>query len=97
MPKTKCQRDGCASLDTQAYDHPSGGVGDYPEVEFLCDEHAKESGYCLGCHTFCAGFESYDFSEVPGYCYDCVVQLKIENGEYDDDFEDEYDEEEDYG
>lgn len=93
MTKTKCQRDGCTSLDVNEYEHPSGGEGDNPAVEYLCDRHAQEFGYCLGCRLFQAGFESYDFSEVPGYCYECVQEMKIEAGEYDDDFEDEYDDE----
>lgn len=87
----KCQVEGCGSQETaSAYNNPGTG-----ELESLCDDHAREAGYCLGCHLFCAGIESYDFSTLPGYCYDCVLEINAEF-ETDDDYDDEYDYEEDY-
>jgi len=80
-----CQVAGCTAQESAfAYNNPHG------ELEWLCDEHAKESGYCLGCHLFGAGIESFDFSELPGYCYECIQELKDETGEFDD-TDDEYD------
>lgn len=85
-----CEHLGCTSRDVSDYVHLStymseDGDPDNPTIQWLCDKHAAEFGYCLGCHQFCGGFESYEFSEVPGYCAECVEDFKYETGEYDDD------------
>lgn len=80
----------------EEYDHPSTWYGDLldgaPAIQVLCDKHAKEFGYCLGCHQFFGGIESYEFSPIDGFCDECVEEFRYETGEYDD-FEDELDEE----
>jgi hypothetical protein len=94
MGKHKCEFEDCQSLETGEYVNQwirddkdeHGNVLD--GIEWLCDEHAKREGFCLGCHYFCAGRESYDFSEIEGFCYDCVQEMKYEFGEYDDDYDD---------
>lgn len=65
------------------------------EVQY-CFEHAKKSGFCLGCGGFFAGVESFDFSEVEGFCSDCIDEINYELGwdpydEYGDaDYYDDY-------
>lgn len=75
----KCEEEGCTITDTVGYDDPSGD-----ETINLCDEHAKKQGFCLGCMQYCAGFESYMFSSVPGWCAECVSQLRHESDDYDE-------------
>jgi hypothetical protein len=53
----------------------------------LCPTCMKHSGFCLMCGNFCAGISSFDFSEMPGYCSDCVEEIKNDFGEFDDDEE----------
>lgn len=45
---------------------------DYP-YEYLCPTHA-EVCYCLGCHQFWAGCESFDFSPIRGICENCISE-----------------------
>jgi hypothetical protein len=78
-----CEAENCQSTETAEY-HNQWAEGD-DAIEWLCDEHAIESGFCLGCHYFCAGMDSYDFSPIKGYCAECVEEIRYENGEYDDD------------
>jgi hypothetical protein len=53
---------------------------EYPDesTEPLCIECAAKAGFCIGCHNFCAGIESFDFSSIKGLCYDCVQELENE-------------------
>ena len=86
----QCEHENCNSKETAEYFNQwIMPEDDLPQSEWLCDEHAIEGGYCLGCRYFCAGSERYDFSEIKGWCGDCVEELKREMGEYDE--YDEYD------
>lgn len=59
-------------------------------TENLCpDCMVKDGNYCLGCGNFCAGTESFDFSEIEGYCELCVDEINSNSAE--DDNEDEED------
>lgn len=55
---------------------------------YYCWEHALDSGFCCGCGGFCAGIESFDMSEIRGFCSQCVDEIKCELGEYDGDIDD---------
>lgn len=50
----------------------------------LCPSCMEDSGFCLRCGVFSAGIESFDFSDIPGYCIDCVQELREDFGEYDE-------------
>lgn len=100
MTEHKC--DECDSMDATEYvnqwtrgDKDEAG-NELDGIEWLCDEHAIEAGFCLGCHYFCAGMESYDFSPIKGYCGDCVEELRYEAGEYDGDDDEFYGDDFDY-
>lgn len=58
-------------------DHVEGYI--YPDdtTQDLCYDCAIKGGFCVGCGSLCAGIESYDFSSVKGYCYDCVQDLEL--------------------
>lgn len=94
----QCETKGCTSIDTAkcinqlATTEDENGQEVYAAVEWLCDKHALKAGYCLGCHSFFADTESYDFSPIKGYCYNCVEAIRDELGELDtyDDFNDNY-------
>jgi len=62
-------------------------------TEYLCSEHAYESGFCCLCGHFFAGFEWFDFPEahgnIRGYCDECSDMIRDECGENDRE-EDEY-------
>ena len=82
----KCEEAGCSK---EAPEYPYiNQWADNPEDDkvWLCDDHAVEAGFCLSCHYFCAGMESYDFSPVKGYCHECLSEIADE-----DDWEDGYD------
>ena len=61
------------------------------EVAWLCLEHARQSGFCLGCHTFWGGVESFEFGRHPGYCDNCGHEIdrdmadEFESDDYDPD------------
>ena len=84
-----CQSDGCTKPAEYEFEYPRWGEDDDGSTELLCYDHAKESGFCLGCGHFSAGTEDFDFSEIEGYCGQCVEELRYESGEYDD--EDDWD------
>lgn len=50
----------------------------------LCPDCIKDSGFCLGCGNYSAGIESFDFSDMPGYCSDCRDEIKSMDDDYDD-------------
>jgi hypothetical protein len=52
----------------------------------LCPDCIKDSGFCLRCGNYCAGMESFDFSDMPGYCRDCVVEIESEFDDEEDDY-----------
>lgn len=81
-----CQHEGCTSTDTNLFSYPTLEDQE-PLREWLCDDHAVESGFCFGCGFFAAGTEDYDFSPIKGLCGECVDQFREDAGEYDDDDE----------
>lgn len=57
----------------------------------LTDKQAIQAGFCPGCGWFVAGHEADDRSiREFGLCYECVEEIKIETGEYDEPDDDEY-------
>lgn len=54
----------------------------------LCPDCIKDSGFCLRCGHYCAGMQSFDFSDMPGYCSDCRDEIQ---SEFEDDEEENYD------
>nr|WP_276898470.1 hypothetical protein [Pedobacter kyonggii] len=56
--------------------------------DYLCPECIENSSYCMGCGNFSTGIESFDFSEIKGYCENCVDEIKSDSGE-DDEFDDD--------
>lgn len=75
--------DHCGKLDSVAFcidDSIGAGQG-----EHLCFDCAGADGFCFGCGNLCAGMESFDFSPIPGYCSNCVDQIKSTVVEDDDD------------
>jgi hypothetical protein len=58
----------------------------YPDGDTikLCPDCIQDSGFCLMCGNYCAGMSSFDFSEMPGYCAECVEEIKNEWDEDDE-------------
>lgn len=56
----------------------------YPDGEEirLCPDCIKDSGFCLSCGYYSSGLESFDFSEMPGYCRDCIEEIESESWEF---------------
>lgn len=52
----------------------------------LCPDCIEDSGFCLGCGNYCSGMESFDFSDMPGYCRGCREEIIAESED-----DDEYD------
>lgn len=67
------------------YYYPDG-----TEAGFLCDQCAVDEGFCPGCGYFVLGSE-WDDSSLGrhGICMECLDELRIEMGEYDDTHYDE--------
>ena len=89
-----CQHEDCTEIALACY-LPTGNHDAGPD-EWLCGEHARESGYCPGCGLFWAGIEPFDFRlNGTSYCDNCFSEFH----EYaDDDLDfgwDEYTEYED--
>jgi len=60
----------------------------YPDGEttlLACPGCAAEAGFCMVCGAFIAGSELDEHSMMIGVCYDCVLELKAEIGESDED------------
>lgn len=76
--------DKCGGNDhVEEYQYPDG------HNEDLCYDCGLATGFCVGCGSFCAGIESFDFSPVMGYCYECIQQLElIEPDDFDPEWED---------
>lgn len=55
----------------------------------LCPDCMNDSGFCLMCGSFCAGIESFDFSDMPGYCSDCREEIMSEFDDDENDWEPE--------
>ena len=85
--------DECLSTAVHHFKLPDFDSDEVKDLDcYYCNEHAKKSGFCLWCGTFCAGIESFDFSGMPGYCSECVDDIKAEFGEYDDDYQEDWQE-----
>ena len=54
--------------------------GSPPDKFELCDDHAQQKGFCVGCGHFLAGVEYYEFSKGYryGYCQPCWDDLNAE-------------------
>lgn len=74
-----CDEQGCESRDCITFEYPDGTHADY------CETHAVEHGFCLGCGQLLGGSEAFDFSEVQGFCYDCIRELELVDTYYDND------------
>jgi len=80
----------CSDCNAEGWQHftmPDFGDPGKDQDFHFCGEHAQKSGFCLGCGYFCGGVESFDFSEMPGYCSDCVDEIKGNMGFYDEDYD----------
>jgi hypothetical protein len=51
----------------------------------LCPDCMKDSGFCLMCGHYCSGQESFDFSDMPGYCSNCREEILADTSD-DEDF-----------
>lgn len=80
-----CEHESCQNKGEPYYIRPF----DEEVNEWLCADHAKEHGFCWGCHLFMAGFEHFDFGKG-GLCGSCQDQ-------FDDETEDYYDPDCDFG
>jgi len=65
-----CGRPARAFQVPDNYEH-GDDPDDVVEFETLCDEHARDAGYCLGCMAFWGGVESFDFNNPSGLCDIC--------------------------
>jgi hypothetical protein len=54
----------------------------------LCPDCIEGSGFCKGCGYYSAGLQSFDFSDIPGYCSDCRTQIQDDYDDIDLDAED---------
>lgn len=90
--KGKCEQQGCTK---------EGELMFYPQIDenppesvYLCSEHQSDNGFCINCHGFFGGLESFEFpvvtGNVPGLCEECSDILRSEVEEYDEDDEDNY-------
>ncbi len=89
---TKCCQPFCKN-HADLYRWPDFETEDPTPVLFLCDEHAKEFGYCWGCGHFFGGVESFEFGlrSRAGLCSECYGELSADACGYDeDDYEDEF-------
>lgn len=57
---------------------------------FLCDNCAKELGFCPVCGYFVLGSSDDRTLYSHGCCSECLEDFKIELGEYDDDDGDDF-------
>lgn len=77
----RCQREGCWKKGNPCYYPPHGEPDDDVPV-WVCCEHMKVEGFCVGCGGFWAGVESFDFG--PGWCDNCAP-------EWEEPFDEDYD------
>jgi hypothetical protein len=54
------------------------------KYEYLTFDEATEAGYCAGCGSFWAGVTSFDFSDIEGYCENCVDEIKSNDATFDE-------------
>lgn len=87
---TKCCHPFCDS-HADLYRRPDFESEEPTPVVFLCNEHAREFGYCWGCGHYWGGVESFDFgpgSKV-GLCEECHSELTSDNSDEDDNDDDD--------
>lgn len=58
-------------------------------IEYLCPQCNDGKLFCKSCGDFCAGIESFDYSDYPGYCEECAQEFRSMDKDYEDD--DEFD------
>lgn len=56
---------------------------------YLCTEHAKQSGFCVGCHIFYGGTEEFLISGMLGWCCECRDEIDDAIEPYGYEYEDE--------
>lgn len=67
--------------DKRVYTYPDGTT-----TPGMTDDEATDAGFCPGCSYFVAGSEADDLTLYEfGLCYECVEEIRIETGEYDED------------
>lgn len=54
------------------------------ETTKLCPSCMQGSGFCYRCGNYSSGMQSFDFSDMPGYCSECREEIKIEFEDPDD-------------
>lgn len=76
------------------YRHPDWEGETSTQAEILCEKHAPQVGFCVGCGVFAGGLESFEFApKVRGYCETCGDAIASEvdlEDEDDQDLEDEW-------
>lgn len=80
-PCDKCKADIAAAT----YTYPDGET-----TADLCPECAASAGFCIGCKSFEGGHESFEFSPVRGWCYECLQEIEAELKPGDSDYDAEY-------
>lgn len=70
-----CQEEGCENKGIPCFIHWfNEDAGRYQtDVDYFCQEHCFENGYCWKCGRFCEGIEAFDFSET-GMCPECEAE-----------------------
>lgn len=64
---------------------------DDTEAGYLCDDCARDLGFCPVCCYFVLGSNEDRTLGYHGCCTECLEELKIELGEYDNDDGDDFD------
>ena len=77
-----CEEEGCCEADTIKCIvwHPEDQNEWTEDVFYYCGDHAEDNGFCVGCGTFSAGLESFDFIH-PGLCDNCYDEVKSDEVE----------------
>lgn len=85
---TVCEDEGCSHAATVKclldYQDENGEWKE--QVEWLCTDHANESGYCMGCGTFIAG-TGMEYTNN-GYCDNCWDEIRSNDIDDEEDFYD---------
>lgn len=90
-----CEEPGCVAAGFRCTLVDYSGAEPLEDVSIYCSEHARKNGFCMGCGTFCAGLESFDFGRHPGFCDTCQDEIDANdrNGQEEEDYaEGDYDE-----
>jgi|GEM_PF-49490 len=75
----RCEHAGCTSLHASGYLIRSG-TEDPGLVEFLCVDHARAGGYCLGCHEYSPNGECWE----TGFCRECTEEMDADGEEWEE-------------